>query len=346
MADVAALAAKVPAAWQRALLPFIQRSAEFEQVKQPIVGFYLLQYVAHNGMKLHKSSPNKAETTPFIMALLDVLEAKIALYAAQIAEIDGRTEVSRAALALFSRADDDERRGVVSEAIVKLFYSSSLLFEATKQFMDDDQMDPFAAEKHKYAQVVAARMKKALASGTPYESPSGAKERVEGVADVDGGMASPAGGMPQPPPPPPSEPPAPVNNYSYTPPAAVPPVPSPSASGSNGYAYTPPAPAPAAAPSPAAGGYNYTPPAPAPAPVPQQHQMPPPPAPKPAAAPQMPSYVPPSAPPGSYNPTPNDMIDAQKYAKLAVSALQFYDHQNARKQLLLALQYLDGQAQK
>lgn len=343
MADVAALAAKVPQAWQRNLVPFIQRSAEFEQVKQPLVGYFLLQYVAHVGMKLHKAHTNKAESTPFVMALLDVLESKKTSLASELANADGRTELSRSALALFTRADDDERAGIVSEAIVKLFYSSSLLFEATKQFMDDDQMDPFAAEKHRYAQVVAARMKKALATGTPYESPNGAKERIPTDDNELTGSTSSAT-IHSPPTAPPSAPSVPSNtNYGYTPPADTTPPPAPA-----NYGYTPPAattqPSKPAPPPTVPPTTSIT--TPVTPPAPSQYHPPAPPQPtqsSPASYTPTSTYQPPSAPTGSYNPTPNDMIDAQKYAKLAVSALQFYDHVNARKQLIAALEYLDGQ---
>jgi vacuolar protein sorting-associated protein VTA1 len=59
-----------------------------------------------------------------------------------------------------------------------------------------------------------------------------------------------------------------------------------------------------------------------------------------------PSAALPSVPSGgtgiNFKPSVDQMIDAQKFASRAVSALQFYDYENARKQLIAALQTLNG----
>jgi hypothetical protein len=64
----------------------------------------------------------------------------------------------------------------------------------------------------------------------------------------------------------------------------------------------------------------------------------------------VPSHTPTQAPTyragGGFVPEMDAMIDAQKFCKQAVSALQFYDHENAKKQIYLALALLERPAAK
>jgi vacuolar protein sorting-associated protein VTA1 len=330
--------------------PFLQRAAEFEP-KQPVVAFFLKQYVAHLGIQNRRADDK--EGTNFLMRLLTDLENEKTA-STEIQNADGRTVLTKTALMLFSRADDMERTGNANQTTVKLFFTASQLLEATKQFTGDGEMDPIAQEKYKYARFTAMQIKKALDAGQQYTSPNPVEAPV------------PTEGSNSPPPPMASEavePPA-YNSYppqqSYVPQPPAPPLPppphqqQPPPSPPN-HAYNPPPPPPHQQQGPPPGypsphqqqAPQYPPQQQAPQYPPQQQapQTPPQQQPQQWQAQPQPAYTPQPAAPragGPVVPSMDAMIDAQKYAKQAVSALQFYDHDNARAQLMNALAVLDG----
>jgi vacuolar protein sorting-associated protein VTA1 len=349
-----------PEPWVKKLKPFLTRAEEFK-AKQPVVSYHLKTFVAAEAMKLRNKDdpkPLAQAGTKFLMALMDQCEKEKAALANELRESDGRTVLTKTGLMLFSKADDLERTGNANEAIVKLFYASTQLLEATAQFTPDGKLDPIASEKVKYAKFIAFKMKKALDAGQPYVSPN-ELESAEGIGQMDGG----AEGVAPPPPPQATSVPAP-SAYSY---GAPPPPPPPASSApppmtrqptntSNYGVYDSYYQTPGAQPAqshPQAPAYQQPPPPqaqpnfppippttaqpPAPPPQPQQQQYR---APAPAPAPV--SQPPAAAHPGSgREPSMDAMINSQKYAKQAVAALQFFDYNNARQQLLMALQALD-----
>ncbi|KAG5511439.1 hypothetical protein JKF63_07402 [Porcisia hertigi] len=316
------LLAKVPQSWMPLVRPFLQRSHEFED-REPLVAYFLCTHVAFVCMRLRKKDDK--EGTAFLMTLLDALEASKAKLGEQLKGVDGRTVLTKFALMIFTCADDAERTGSATMAIVRLFYTASVLFEATAQFTEDGTMDTIAAQKSKYAKYIAARMKKALETKEPYVSPN----KMEGVEDeaVHGSCANAAGQAP-------GFTAAPANHFisSSTPP-------------------------------PSAAQYNASPPSSAPPPatakLDAQQQPPPPPLPPPSTmnsyAPPQPHQLPPPqqqhprAPTShssvggtGFKPSVDQMIDAQKLASQAVSALQFYDSDTAKQRLIAALRLLNG----
>lgn len=308
----------VPPHWAPAVRPFLQRADEFNP-REPLISYFLRTQVAFICMQ--KRTKEDKPGTAFLMRLLDALETEKRQLGDELDGVDGRTILTRVALMLFARADDEERTGKASMNLVRILYTSSVLFEATAQFTEDGKMDTVAAEKCKYAKYIAAKMKKAVEAGQPYVSPNvieapmiahndgdgGNNEEEEGGTGGGGGhvvsTAPPSSYIrkqqqqQQPPPPPMYDFPPPPP--SYAPPHAV------------------------AAPAPARVAQQPPPP-----PPPQQQQQ------------QQPSYTPPVS--SGYKPCAEEMIDAQKFAKQAVSALQFYDGTSARAQLIAALNILDG----
>ncbi|KEG05744.1 vacuolar protein sorting-associated protein VTA1 [Trypanosoma grayi] len=266
---------------------------------------------------------------------------------------------------LFAKADDAERSGAgASLNVVRLFFTAAILFDATAQFTDDGELDPVAAEKRNYARYIAVRMKKALDSGTPYMSPNAAEHPLQHYAneeeeEEEGGHGEEGGGN------------APQHISTQPPSAFIPRYQPPAAGGTSSNkedAYAPP---PAVGPSPK---LHTSSPSPQPQPasmggggggdmnrhsqLPQRHQQqgknsPAPPA---LSNPSPPAYAVPASPPhatycggggggggggvAAGAPSIDAMITAQKHAKQAVSALQFYDHATARKELLAALSLL------
>ncbi|KAK7198378.1 Vta1 like [Novymonas esmeraldas] len=372
MASSAALLAKVPEAWVPLVRPTLQRAHEFEE-REPLVAYYLRTHVGFLCMR-HRKKEDKAGTA-FLMTLLDALEADKGRLAAQLQGVEGRTVLTKFALMLFARADDAERTGTASMATVRTFYTAAVLFEATAQFTSDGAMDSIATQKSRYAKYIAARMKKALDAQEPYVSPN----KLEAVEDggASGGQdiafnTVPAScfGRPtvqsstssdRPAAPTQTHPAAPA----YVPPPSMPKLDSPPPPA---YTYD----APDVRPS------TYTPPQPAstkltyaqtPTPPQQQQQQrlstshhgPATPSSAftaaPAASTPQPRNVP-ALPPSStstsssngggssvFKPSVDQMIDAQKNASQAVSALQFYDYETAKRQLAAALRILNGVGQ-
>ena len=288
--------------------PFLQKAAEFE-ARQPLVAYYLKTHVAYLCMK--KRTKEDREGTAYVMNLLTALE-KIKAAEPETSTSDGRTVLTRTALMLFAKADDAERSGLANDQIVKMFFASSVLFEATGQYLEGE-LDPIAAEKRKYARFVALRMKKALDAGVPYVSPNAAEGSQHG-ADLPT-AATTAFSQPQPPPQQQQVQPLPQPQLQQWQ------APQPQSQPQQPPQWQPPQ----AQPQPPPPAQPWAPPVhqPQQQPLPQSSFSPPPPS-------------------QGFVPTQDHMIDAQKFAKQAVSALQFYDHANARKQLLAALALLDG----
>lgn len=360
MASSATLLEKVPKPWAALVRPFLQRSHEFED-KAPLVAYYLRTHVAFLCMR--QRSKEDKEGTAFLMTLLDELEASKAHLGAQLQGVDGRTVLTKFALMLFARADDAERTGNASMAIVRLFYTASILFEATAQFTDDGAMDSIAAQKSKYAKYIATRMKKALGKNEAYVSPNkleaADEDAADGVGDANGaGQATtfttaPASCFMRPTSQPTSDSnraPAPSTAHEnlptppYTPPPATQKLDTPPPPYTQGKSKTPVQPSPMK--------NKYAPPQPQhPSQQKQQQQrlstssavpsLPP----QPSSAQQR-YAAPPSASGGGaatgFKPSIDQMIDAQKLASQAVSALQFYDYENAKQQLVASLRVLNG----
>jgi len=297
----------VPPAWASQARPFLARAAEFGS-KQPLVAYYLYTHVAFLCIKNRASSNAGKEGTQFLMKLLGELEnEKVALHS-ELEKSDGRTVLTRTALSLFALADDKERAGEASLAIVKLFFTASLLFEATAQYLEGS-LDPIASEKSKYAKFVASKMKRSLESGTPYVSHNPVD--VSEAADNTNTIPATSQVVTNVPPPQPSSA-QPAISAPQFPPATQPTHPAMSQ------------PQPVAVFQPPVSFHA----APATAPVQPSPTQP---------VALMPSVV---ASTGGAGPSMDAMIDAQRYCKQAVSALQFYDHENAKRQLLQALALL------
>lgn len=298
---------------QARIKPFLTRALEF-QAKQPVVAYFLKTYAAHLGVKNRNASDKEA--TKFVMSLLSHLEMD--KQKSQVDQSDGRTALTRMALMLFSRADDLERSGVANESVVKMFFASSQLFEATKQFVDE--LDPIAAEKYKYARYVAGRMKKALDSGEPYVShnpqeAAGASDPTDTGGEIPPHQATEPMQQQLPPSPPP--------------PAQFQPQVQPQVR-----------PQPQPQPQPQQPQRFAPQPEPSRPPPPQEPPHVPRAAPAPATQPTM--WQPQYAAGSGAAPSMDVVLQAQKYAKQAVAALQFMDHANAILQLRKALEILEG----
>ncbi|RNF17253.1 uncharacterized protein Tco025E_04931 [Trypanosoma conorhini] len=289
------LTESVPEHWVATLRPYLQRADEFEKL-QPVVAYFLRTHVANLALRQRRKEDHAG--TQFLRQLLQALEGDKQRLGPAVAEADGRTVLTKTALALFARADDAERGGAPADmGLVRLFFTASILLDATGQFAENGELDPIAAKRRDYARYIAVRMKRALESGTPYESPNAAaaasSEGGGEAASDDAGDAKEARQQQQ------QQPLFPAAELRPPPPEPFAPNPTPSPPPPPYEPFRPPAP-PASVTAP--GGSS-----------------------------------------GGGGPSMDAMINAQKCAKQAVSALQFYDHATARKQLISALNFLGQQ---
>ncbi|CAD2222448.1 Vta1 like/Vta1 C-terminal domain containing protein, putative [Angomonas deanei] len=341
----------IPEHWKAMCRPYLQRAAEF-QPKEPLISYYLKTYVAF--LCLNKRTKEDKEGTTYLVSLLDSLEAekkRDANLKQRLEENDGRTVLTKFALMLFAKADDGERTGQSSMALVRLFFAAACLFEATAQFTEDKKMDSIAAEKCKYAKYIATKMKKCLDNGVPYQSANKIEEPFADLPPEENennnnndennfggnlhnansgvfGSAPPSAYMTKPKPPPAFENNNNQNNNNNNNYDAPPNYSSLNNNHQNQNQNNNVAP-PSYQPPP----INYTPQQP----PPQQQQAPPP---RVNNNNNNVNYSAAAAPSGKKVSVDN-MIDAQKFVRQAVSALQFYDADTARKNLMEALQKLN-----
>jgi len=287
----------------KACVPYLQRHEELAK-RDPAVAYYCKAYAAQVGIASLKSGDQEANL--FLTTLMDGLEQEKAAVA-HLSQDEGRALVTNCALLIFSNAEEKERRGIGDKITASLFFMASVLMEILKQFGD---LEPAIAEKQTWAKWKAAQIKKCLDQGIPY------------TPDTDQPQAT----GPPPPPQAPSAAPAPPSFQQqppYPPPSSQPQIP---------YNYAPPV------------GYNHDPNSAAFIP-PSNYPPPPNQPPQYYSAPPSNTFSPSAAAngaPAGFQPPLLTVLEAQKYAKWVVSALQFQDVPTAVTNLQLALDLLQG----
>lgn len=295
----APLSEEMPKEWAATLRPFLQRAVEFEKV-QPVVAYFLRTHVAFLAAQLHRKTRDPAAVS-YLSSFITALETQREGLQAELKGVDGRTALTKAALALFGRADDAERAGRATLDVVRLFFTSSLLFEATGQFATDGALDPIAQERRDYARFIAVRMKRAIESGEAYTSPNAGETSATGRhRDADDSSPQRQG------------------TFSSLPSGRQEQMATNENDGPTAMCTPPPSPPPPPPPAYQQAVFSPT----APAVVTHNNNR---------------SDAKSS---GAAGPSMDAMINAQKFAKQAVSALQFYDYVTARKELLSAYELL------
>jgi len=311
----------------KGLQPFLQRAAEVAKLK-PKVAFYLREFVVSQGLKVEDRSP---ELQKLLETVIEQMETQRATLGKLDREAD-HLEMERFAMEIFDKADRVDRAGAATESTAKTFYAAVYFIQALETF---GELPDELVKKARYSLWKAADIRKAIREGRQ-PTPGGAGEESaaagapgpgaassrpsDGTASVPGtdrgsrGEAE-ASAFPQPP----------MHDASRDPPVPRPPPP-PFFAGADPRSAPPPQP-----PQPSSYPTSFS-------------QAPPPQAPAPA----MPFHPPAvSEPPTmSYRPSPppsalSAVAEARRFAKHAVSALDFDDVAAARSYLTQALQTLD-----
>ncbi|KAK4517593.1 uncharacterized protein ATC70_000933 [Mucor velutinosus] len=287
------------------ITPYVQRGQEVAS-RDPVVSYYAQYYAAKLAIA---RGPRTKETTDYLSHLLDALETQKQAIGANEAITDdlvGYAHVENFALKIFINADNEDRAGKSSKKTAKTFLAASIFLELLKTF---GELDPETEAKIKYSKWKAADIMKALREGrVPTPGPPGGIEQENEDVEMKQEQQKPdeqEQSHTVPPPPSISEFPSPPSNFT----APLPQTPqSPKADTTSD----------ASPVTPVSSNNNP------PAVVVQQ----------PAAVPATPAVVvsQTSTPLG-----PQNITSAQKYAKWAISALEYEDIVNARVQLLAAL---------
>ncbi|KAL9546587.1 hypothetical protein MBANPS3_006594 [Mucor bainieri] len=288
------------------ITPYVQRGQEVA-ARDPVVSYYAQYYAAKLAIA---RGPRTKETTDYLSHLLDALETQKQAIGANEAITDdlvGYAHVENFALKIFINADNEDRAGKSSKKTAKTFLAASIFLELLKTF---GELDSETEAKIKYSKWKAADIMKALREGrVPTPGPPGGIEQededVEMKQEQDEQQQHDEEEQPHTMPPPPSisEFPSPPSNFT--------------------------APLPQTPQLPKTDTTSDASPV---TPVSSNNKPP-------AVVVQQPAAVAPAVV-VSQTPTPlnpKNISAAQKYAKWAISALEYEDIDNARVQLLAAL---------
>eukprot|EP00743_Colponemidia_sp_Colp-15_P002257 GILK01002446.1.p1 GENE.GILK01002446.1~~GILK01002446.1.p1 ORF type:complete len:358 (-),score=51.13 GILK01002446.1:267-1295(-) len=332
------------------ILPYLRRAEELDK-HQPIVAYYCRLYAVQEGLKLRTAipKPDSDKITAFILDQMTLLETQ----KKSIALENGAQDMENFALDVFARADEEDRSGNITKATANKFYVASLFMDVLQQF-GDLQID--IAEKRRYAKWKAADITKCLQQGiAPKPGAPGEEVDVQPQSMSSPGPAA-FTGIPSPP-----------QTQSQIPPSSIPPhmphdnmatdfsgaspalnlgqlshfagsnMSPPSTSGSIPTGTIAPEILPSPPMQPLIPPAHYSPPSSFTAPI----------APSPVKPSTYHTPTPTQSPPathvqaGDKRPSTRAILDAQKHAQAAVSALQFKDIASALSELKSALRMLE-----
>ncbi|XP_043193468.1 vacuolar protein sorting-associated protein VTA1 homolog isoform X2 [Amphibalanus amphitrite] len=281
---------------------FLKVASEHEK-RDPVITYWCRLYALQTGMGIDKSNESLAILIPLMDWLENTKKASTANEAI-VQDVVAQAHVENYANRLFLWADKEDRAARFNKNVVKAFYTAGVIFDVCETF---GELSVEVQEQRKYAKWKAAYIHNCLKNGEqPQPGPAGGGDD-EAEGDVSLSVPS------QPQEPGPSEP-HPVGFHQPQDPAHS--------------AYQPPA---------APGPYQ---PAPTPyQPAPTPHH-PPPAAQTPTPAPPAPAPRAAAASGSAVSLNFDQIAKAQKYSKLAYSALNYEDVPTAVANLQKALTLL------
>ncbi|KAI8984716.1 Vta1 like-domain-containing protein [Mycotypha africana] len=150
------------------ITPYIQRGQELLS-RDPILSYYARYYAAKLAIA---RGPRTKETNAYLSDLLDALETQkqdIGDNEAITNDIVAYAYVENFALKIFLNADNEDRAGKANKKTAKTFLAASIFLELLKTFGD---LDPEVEAKIKYSKWKAADIMKALREGPEQQIPS------------------------------------------------------------------------------------------------------------------------------------------------------------------------------
>ena len=108
---------------------YLMRANEMNRVgtsQALVVSYHCKKYAAELATEIHKTTGSGPDGLPFIMALLDQLEAsKVKVEATNLSEDERHAICSDIALRIFKKADDVDRAGMADKSTAQTFYKAS-----------------------------------------------------------------------------------------------------------------------------------------------------------------------------------------------------------------------------
>ncbi|KAL8046324.1 hypothetical protein ABFX02_08G170600 [Erythranthe guttata] len=160
------------------LLPYLQRADELQK-HEPLVAYYCRLYAMERGLKFPQKERTKT-TNALLVSLIKQLEKdKKSLQLGP----DDHLHVEGFALNVFTKADKQDRAGRSDLTTAKTFYAASIFFEILYQF---GELQPDLEQKQKYAAWKAVDIRRALKEGrTPNPGPPGSEKDYGDEYDLE-----------------------------------------------------------------------------------------------------------------------------------------------------------------
>ena len=187
-----------PPAQLKAVHPYMRTAQDVERV-DPVVAYWVRLYSLESALKIDKDSP---ECKSFLTKLLIWLEEFKQSHKDNDAvsnQTVGQAHVENFVVALFNKADTQDREGSASKNTIRMFYMAAVLFESMVVF---GPLTEEVAKKSKYAKFKAAYIAKCLKAGvTPKPGPveetdlAGDQTADESSAGGGGGASGTSSGV-------------------------------------------------------------------------------------------------------------------------------------------------------
>nr|XP_039254591.1 vacuolar protein sorting-associated protein VTA1 homolog [Styela clava] len=159
----------------KAIQPFLKVANDMRK-KDPVTAYYCDMHAMQTGMKIDSKSP---ECKSYLIQLMTSLEKQKAVLSVDperkeqvSSEVVGEALIEEQAMKLFSVADAKDRNSDFGKNVVRLFYTSSVLFDVAEGLCEE--LGEEASHHRKYARWKATYIHNCLKNGeTPQPGPVG-----------------------------------------------------------------------------------------------------------------------------------------------------------------------------
>ena len=329
----------------RPIAHYVKIAQEYSQ-RDIVISYWALYYAVQAGMKIDRSSPEAMQFLASTLGYLESVKKANANLDGIAQDVVAQAYIESHALKLFNAADQKDRAADFGKNIVKIYYTAGMLFDVLTTF---GELDESLEKARKYAKWKSTYIHNCLKNGeTPMAGPPGEQEKPN-ESSGGGSMDRGGGGALDPPNPAPT-----MQDFGFPqiPQNTNPPPQQPPGGGYSTASY----------PDPSQGGGGYQSsqnygfqqyPQQPPHQQPQQHHQPTPP-PRPSVQPNPAQHYQshPGMPPSMQSSSSHtniasasdlkleDFIEARKFLKFAMSAIDYEDGPAAIENMLKSIRVL------
>jgi vacuolar protein sorting-associated protein VTA1 len=150
---------------------FIKTAKQLEK-HDPIVAYYCRYYSVQQGIELRTKTPSE-EAKTYLLSLMDRLEHDKTVADRLLKGADANTYMREFAARIFKRADDEDRAGRANKETARAFLHASIFFETCKLF---GALPAEIAELVRYAKWRAGQINTAVREGRQVTPPQSGDE--------------------------------------------------------------------------------------------------------------------------------------------------------------------------